>query len=79
MKMQFDIKYRPEIESGKYKVETRDGHSVRIVCWNTLGEYPIIGLIKGDNEEKCNRYTNGGAFMIDNEENTLDLFIITDE
>ena len=30
----FDIKYRPEIESGKYKVETRDGRPVTIISWD---------------------------------------------
>ena len=80
MKIPFDIKYRPEIESGKYKVQTRDGHSVRIVCWDALGEYPILALIKIDNDkESCNRFTNSGAFMVDNEVNPLDIIIVTDD
>ena len=33
-KISFDIKYRPQIESGEYKVETRDGKPVRIICWD---------------------------------------------
>ena len=33
-KIPFDIKYRPQIESGEYKVETRDGKPVRIICWD---------------------------------------------
>lgn len=31
MKIKFDIKYRPEIESGKYKVITADGRNARTV------------------------------------------------
>ena len=30
----FDIKYRSEIESGKYKVETEDGRSAEILKWD---------------------------------------------
>lgn len=45
----FDIKYRPEIESGKYKVETEDGRAVRIVCFDAPQETnPIYGFIEGE-------------------------------
>lgn len=41
----FDIKHRPEIEAGKYLVKTREGNSVRIVCWEAkLGE-PLVCLV----------------------------------
>lgn len=33
MKIPFDIKYRPQIESGEYKVETRDGRPVKIISF----------------------------------------------
>lgn len=33
MKKQFDIKYRPQIESGEYKVETREGRPVKIISF----------------------------------------------
>lgn len=31
-------------------VKTRGGQDVRIICWDRLGEYPIVGLIKRDKE-----------------------------
>ena len=34
MKETFDIKYRPEIESGKYRVVTRRGEPVEILKWD---------------------------------------------
>lgn len=45
MKIPFDIKYRPQIESGEYKVETGDKKQVRIICWNRkLNHFPIVAL-----------------------------------
>ena len=40
-KIQFDIKYRPEIESGKYKVIV-GSHKARIVCWDLNGDDLIV-------------------------------------
>ncbi len=53
-KIPFNIKYRPEIEAGKYKVVTEHGESVRIICWDSkfCGAYPVIALISdGDGED----------------------------
>lgn len=56
----FDIKYRPEIEAGKYLVETREGEPVRIICWDRRGVEPIVALIgDGRLEEVDTFYTNG--------------------
>lgn len=41
----FDIKLRPEIEAGKYKVITRDGQDVIINSWDDGTNYPIIAKI----------------------------------
>lgn len=46
MKMKFDIQYRPRIESGKYGVETADGHPVRIICWDAMPDWPVCAMIK---------------------------------
>lgn len=27
-------------------VKTKSGYDVRIICWDRLGEYPIVGLVK---------------------------------
>lgn len=70
MKIPFDIKYRPQIESGEYKVETRDGlHSVRIICWDAAGsqrDNDIIGLEKGTlGAENIQRYDVTGHLIAD--------------
>ena len=56
MKIPFDMKYRPQIESGEYKVETRNGKSVRIICWDKQGECPIVVLSCMDGDEGVYTY-----------------------
>lgn len=36
-----------EITEGNLRgrIKTRDGHHVRIVAWDAIGQYPIVGLI----------------------------------
>ena len=43
------------------KVVTMNGNSVRIICTDRLGEFPIIGLVRTDNIEKVTSYTNSGC------------------
>ena len=45
MKKPFDIKYRPQIESGEYKVETRGGKPARIVCWDFMRSTDVFDLL----------------------------------
>lgn len=48
MKIPFDVKYRPQIESGEYKVQTADGRDVRIICWDKKvygGRIDIVALV----------------------------------
>lgn len=74
MKVKFDIKYRPQIESGEYKVETRDGRTVRIICWDgPCEERPIVGFIEG--WEEPDTFTSEGRYMPDVRED-YDLFVI---
>ena len=44
----FNIKYRPQIEAGEYKVRTAYGQPARIVCWDarTPFDQPIVALIE---------------------------------
>lgn len=85
MKIQFDIKYRPQIESGEYKVETRDGRPARIICWDIEYYYPqykIGALIKNDEGEDFFFLTEKGYFCIKESgecDSNNDLFIITPE
>lgn len=56
------------------KVVTRSGHSVRILCTDAVGSYPIIALIRSlDNEDYPWRVRKDGA-ILENEENDNDLF-----
>lgn len=43
----FNIKYRPQIESGEYKVRTASGNPARIVCWDYKSQFdePVFALI----------------------------------
>ena len=43
IRIAFDIKYRQEIEDGKYKVVTEKGTPVNILRWDMKGRYPILG------------------------------------
>lgn len=42
MKIKFDMKYRREIESGKYKVVTADYKPVTIERWDMKGNSPVL-------------------------------------
>lgn len=45
-KIPFDIKYRPEIEAGKYRVITSGGEPVRVICWDRRACWPVVGLVE---------------------------------
>lgn len=66
----FNIKYRPQIESGEYKVRTASGKPARIVCWDmrTAFDNPILALISDsrDREYYCN-YREDGQYIGNNE------------
>lgn len=54
----FDI----EVAKKGAKVETKDGHSVRILCYDRIKtDYPIVALINFDNEEACISYNIKGS------------------
>lgn len=66
----FNIKYRPQIESGEYKVRTASGNPARVVCWNYKSQFneTIYVLITASNgyEYGC-PYTEDGRFIGNNE------------
>lgn len=79
-KIQFDIKLRPEIEAGKYKVETRDGRPARIICWDReSNKYPIVALINCEGREHSKHYTCSGSFYADSRTFHDDLFLVPAE
>lgn len=82
-KIPFDAKYRSQIESGEYKVETRDGRPVRIICWdrvakeNTDDDLNICVLVPEDNGEGVYYYHQSGKKWVSDER--FDLFIVAPE
>lgn len=81
MKIPFDIKFKPQIESGEYKVETRDGKPARILCWDKVDEfgYYIVALVQYTPEHEnmisvCEDGIYKGTYG-----HGYDLFIITPE
>lgn len=81
MRKKFDIKYRPQIESGEYKVKTKGGRDVRIICWdmNTSNGTLIVALVKGygGEYEKMRNYTLDGKCKSASEDASL--VVYTDE
>lgn len=68
------------LENPNRKVVTRDGRPVRIVCWDKLGDYPIIGCIKySDDYEDFETYNINGSKYSFNREDPNDLFFADEE
>lgn len=81
-RLQFDVKYRPQIESGEYKVKTKDGKQVRIVSWDKEGFecQEIVALVtNATGTESCNIYTINGFLRSNYYQRNMNLFIITPE
>ncbi len=60
----FDIKYRSDIEAGKYLVVTRCNEPVRIICWDAKGLFPIVGLAKAKRSEFIETYSTDGKRIL---------------
>lgn len=76
-KIPFDIKYRPEIEAGKYKVKVEE-HEARIVCWDYNGDNLIV-CVKYPEGEQGLIYDTAGRHMSKLPEHEPDLELYTDE
>lgn len=79
MKIPFDIKYRPQIESGEYKVILDCGVEAEILAWDKPGEYPIVCMAKKEGAIPFRTNSNGIAYHYPEGSNYSDLFIITPE
>ena len=79
-KIPFSIEHREKIESGEYKVKTRDGRTARIICWDRRGERPLVVLVQNLNgyDEGLFYYDNGLADGV-GQEHDNDLFLVTPE
>lgn len=78
-KIPFNIKYRPQIESGEYKVVTREDRPVEIKIWDLKGDFPVVGVYF---DEKNNRDTavqvtaEGRCSIKPNDDYSDDFFIL---
>lgn len=80
MKREFDIKFRPKIESGEYKVQTRDGRKARIICWDRkANDHQIVVLVTVSKEEEIMCLFNLDGKILEHYASDSDLFIITPE
>lgn len=83
-KIPFGIKFRPQIESGEYKVVTGDDRQVRIISWDKKvfgGRYEIVALVpttQGDTEA-VQLYCPDGTLISSNWNEKFKLFIVTPE
>lgn len=84
-KIPFDIKYRQQIESGEYKVETRDGRVVHNIwrvkepSYTNNRRAEVCALIDG--EEDALVFFEGGRYLptTKDTDSPFDLFIVTPE
>lgn len=80
----FDIKFRPQIESGDYKVVTGDNRPVKIISWDKKAygaRTDIVALVptsQGDGET-VQLYYSDGKLIASNWNDKFKLFIITPE
>lgn len=84
MKISFDIKFRPQIESGEYKVVTGDDRAVRIISWDKKtygGRTDIVALVPTSNgdTEVVQLYSPDGTLISSSYNEKFKLFIITPE
>ena len=66
----FNIKYRPQIESGEYKVRTASGKPARIVCWDYKSQFKetiYVLITTSDGYEYGCPYTEDGRYIGNNE------------
>ena len=76
MKKKIQKPFDAEAAKNGAKVETREGRSVRILCYDCVTDaYPIIGLVNYESVEHCFTYTIEGKVLI-SETSENDLVII---
>ena len=61
------------------KVVTRDGRPVRIVCTDAMSGYPIIALVRqNENTERMCKFTQDGTY-VKGAKNNIDLFFASEK
>ena len=79
-KIPFNIKYRPQIESGEYRVVTREDRPAEIKIWDLKGDFPVVGVYYDDknNRDTAVQVTAEGRCSIKpGDDYCDDFFIIT--
>lgn len=78
VKVPFEVELAKRIHNGECEgnIITREGKDVRVVCWDKKGgKFPIIALVKKDNEdEETSHFTAHGMFYY-GEESAIDLML----
>ncbi len=79
----FDIKLRKLIQSeenhyqGRYKVQTKSGKPVRIICWDKKDILSIIALVEiYDSHEAPLLFYNNGKYYTGGDESSYDLCLV---
>lgn len=75
IRVPFEIELAKRIHNGEVdgKIVTRDGRTVRIVCWDyksMSGNYPILALVSSETQELSFPYSEKGKY-----EDSLDLIL----
>ena len=66
------------LNNPSYKIVTRIGKPVRIICTDAKGNYPIIALVTTRNGDEASfEFTKDGLWQSKDHENSLDLFFAT--
>ena len=67
IRIPFDLELAKKISNGEVKgrIVTRDGRSVRIVCWDRKGVNPIVALVEQQNGEEVSYYPMNGSWKTD--------------
>lgn len=60
------------------KVVTQVGKPVRLLAFDALGEYPIVGLVADGTGECAQQWTESGAFYTKSEASPKDLFLVSE-
>lgn len=67
IRIPFEVELAKKISNGEVKgrIVTRDGRSVRIICWDRKGVNPIVALIEQQNGEEVSYYPKNGSWETD--------------
>ncbi len=77
----FDLALARKISEGHTpgNIMTRDSYPVRIICWDAVGTYPIVGLVNYGSYERAEHFTAEGLSNFGrNRKTDYDLVIVQD-